>query len=31
MSSTDDSCMNTFTAGQCSRVNSMWNTSRAGR
>ena len=31
MSITYDSCMNTFSAGQNSRMNSMWNVYRLGK
>jgi hypothetical protein len=29
--STDDACMNTFSAGQITRMNSQWGTFRAGK
>jgi len=31
MDYTDDACMNTFSAGQISRVQSMWATYRQGK
>ncbi|AKJ07683.1 pregnancy-associated plasma protein-A [Archangium gephyra] len=31
MNYTDDACMTQFTSGQCSRIQSMWSTYRAGK